>query len=985
MPNHPSLPLPVGPFPLAQRGRSGQHSPCVKLPEAANLAYVEQVYADYQRQPDSVPEDWRRYFDSLKNGETAPSGFRPGPSFRPRSLFDPAGGPKVTAAAPAPGEDLESMMLLQHRVDRMVRAYRVRGHMIAQFDPLSTFTPAIPQLDPQYYGFTSGDMNRLFYVETLRPDGRLPLREILERLRQIYCGAIGAQYMHIDNLRIRHWLQARFESMPFRADLSRDLQLRIFTRLTDAIVFEQFVRKKFVGAKSFSLEGGESLIPLLDLAIGKASELGVDEIVVGMAHRGRLNVLANIIGKSPREIFREFEDKDPDLFLGGGDVKYHMGYSSDYLTAAGRRVHLSLCFNPSHLEFVNPVALGRVRAKQDRARDQDRARVLTCLIHGDAAFIGEGVVQETLNLSRLPGYSTGGTVHIIVNNQIGFTTTPGEGRSTLYSTSIARMLPVPLFHVNGEDPEAVARCIQLALDFRQEFKLDVVIDMYCYRRLGHNEGDEPSFTQPALYRLIEKRPSVRDAYLERLLRLGGIAREEADEIARKRYDWLEQHLGEARSSYCGLPPSSLAGVWRGYQGGPEPADTGTGTGVPADRLSHYLERLIAVPEDFTVHPKLQRVLEQRREMAAGNRPLDWAAAEALALASLADTGCRLRLSGQDSERGTFSHRHAVWHDYDTSVKYCPLQHLGEHQAPVEIYNSPLSEVGVLGFEYGYSLDMPDALVLWEAQFGDFVNVAQVIIDQFIASGEDKWRRLTGLVLLLPHGFEGAGPEHSSARPERFLALAAEDNLQVAQPSTPAQFFHLLRRQALRKWRKPLIVLTPKSMLRHPEVVSPLDDFTSGHFRRVIPDPRGVDMASVHRVLLCSGKLYYDLEAHRRSLGRDDLAIIRVEQLYPFPQAELEDLLAPCPAGTHVIWVQEEPENMGAWRFLRVTVSMTFLGRLPFSGVCRPASASPATGSPGAHQIEHQQILASAFGGADDAPRRRTETIVSTKDMTPTPA
>ncbi|MCZ7638215.1 MAG: 2-oxoglutarate dehydrogenase E1 component [Verrucomicrobia bacterium] len=597
--------------------------------------------------------------------------------------------------------------------------------------------------------------------------------------------------------------------MPFRADLSRDLQLRIFTRLTDAIVFEQFVRKKFVGAKSFSLEGGESLIPLLDLAIGKASELGVDEIVVGMAHRGRLNVLANIIGKSPREIFREFEDKDPDLFLGGGDVKYHMGYSSDYLTAAGRRVHLSLCFNPSHLEFVNPVALGRVRAKQDRARDQNRSRVLTCLIHGDAAFIGEGVVQETLNLSRLPGYSTGGTIHIIVNNQIGFTTPPGEGRSTLYATSIARMLPVPLFHVNGEDPEAVARCIQLALDFRQEFKLDAVIDMYCYRRLGHNEGDEPSFTQPALYRLIEQRPSVRDAYLARLLRLGGITRDEADEIVRKRYDWLEQHLGEARSSYCGLPPSSLAGVWRGYQGGPEPADPGPGTGVPAGRLRHYLERLTAVPDDFTVHPKLQRVLEQRREMAAGNRPLDWAAAEALALASLADTGCRVRLSGQDSERGTFSHRHAVWHDYETSVKYCPLQHLGEHQAPVEIYNSPLSEVGVLGFEYGYSLDMPDALVLWEAQFGDFVNVAQVIIDQFLASGEDKWRRLTGLVLLLPHGFEGAGPEHSSARPERFLSLAAEDNLQVAQPSTPAQFFHLLRRQALRKWRKPLIVLTPE--------------------------------------------------------------------------------------------------------------------------------------------------------------------------------
>jgi len=952
--------------------------------EPANLAYVEEQLAAYQRHPASVPPEWREYFRRLGNGDLTAAPARPAPTFPRRSLFNPAGGAPAPRMAP-PEEDLETLLLLQHRVDRMVRAYRTRGHILARVDPLSNFVPYVPQLDPQFHGFTGGDMNRRFYLETFSKTDRLPLRDILQRLREIYCGAVGVQYMHIDDLRIRHWLQDRIESPAFRAELSRDMQLRILTRLTDAIVFEQFIRKKFVGAKSFSLEGGETLIPMLDLAIEKASELGVEEIVLGMAHRGRLNVLANIIGKSPREIFREFEDKDPDLYLGGGDVKYHMGYSSDFMTAAGRRVHLSLCFNPSHLEFVNPVALGRVRAKQDRRGDMERSRVMALLIHGDAAFIGEGVVQETLNLSRLPGYRTGGTIHIIVNNQIGFTTPPKEGRSTLYATSVARMLPAPIFHVNGENPEAVARCIRLAMEFRQEFKLDVVIDMYCYRRLGHNEGDEPSFTQPELYRLIEQRPPVRDAYLERLLELRGITREEADEIARKRHEWLEQHLSEARGSYTALPPSSLEGIWRGYYGGPERRDDEPDTGVPAEKLGNLMRRLTTLPADFTLHPKLQRFMQHRREMGEGRRPLDWAAAEALAFATLADEGHRVRLSGQDCERGTFSQRHAVLHDYETSVKFCPLQHLRAGQGPVEILNSPLSETGVLGFEYGHSLDTPDGLVLWEAQFGDFANAAQVIIDQFLASGEDKWRRLSGLVLLLPHGFEGAGPEHSSARLERFLSLAGEDNLQVTQPSTPAQFFHLLRRQMLRKWRKPLVVLTPKSLLRNPKAVSPLTDCTSGRFQRVIPDPRGVPMRDVHRVLLCSGKLYYELEARRQALGRDDIAVVRLEQFYPFPRAELETLLAECPAGTHVIWVQEEPENMGAWHYLRVTVSMAFLGRLPFSGVCRPASASPATGSHAAHEIEQEQLLERAFAGEDYQPRPRTETILGTKQTATTPA
>jgi len=954
-----------------------------ELPEAANLDYVEGLLALYRRDPAQVAPEWRRYFDCWLDGEGA-GGSEVEGQFPRRSLFNPAGLGEATrpGATGARDQDFESMMLLQHRLDRMVRAYRTRGHILARVDPLTNFVPYVAQLDPQFHGFTGGDMGRRFYLETLCPGRRLPLREILQRLREIYCGSVGVQYMHIDNLTIRHWVQDRIEGTPLRAEMSRETQLRIFTRLTDAVVFEQFIRKKYVGAKSFSLEGAESLIPLLDLAIEKASELGVQEIVMGMAHRGRLNVLANIIGKSPREIFREFEDKDPDLYLGGGDVKYHLGYSSDYRTGAGRRVHLSLCFNPSHLEFVNPVALGRVRAKQDRRRDAERAETLTLLIHGDASFIGEGIVQETLNLSRVAGYRTGGTIHIIVNNQIGFTTPPSEGRSTLYATSVARMLPAPILHVNGEDPEAVARCIRMAMEFRQQFKLDVVIDMYCYRRLGHNEGDEPSFTQPELYRLIERRPSVRDAYLERLLRLGGITRGEADDIARKRYDWLEQHLAEARSSGHGMPPSSLEGIWQGYSGGAEPAASEPETGVGAGRVARLLERLTGVPEEFTVHPKLERVLEQRRAMGAGERPLDWAAAEAVALGSLAEEGYRVRFSGQDCERGTFSQRHAVLRDYETSQKHCPLQHVREAQGPVEIHNSPLSEAGVLGFEYGYSLDCPDGLVVWEAQFGDFANAAQVIIDQFIVSGEEKWRRLSGLVLLLPHGFEGAGPEHSSARIERFLALAGDDNLQVAQPSTPAQFCHLLRRQMRRRWRKPLVVFTPKSLLRHPRVVSSIEDLETGRFQRVLADPRSVSMAAVGRVLLCSGRIYYDLEARRRELGREDVAIVRLEQVYPFPRVELEGILGGCRDGTHVIWVQDEPENMGIWRFLRVTVSMQFLGRLPLSGVCRPAGASPATGSAAAHAIEQAQILESAFAGDDDLPRPRTETVVGTRQMLP---
>jgi len=913
----------------------------VILPSSANLPFVEELYAAYRRDARSVSEAWREYFTGLGDGESAA---KLGPQFHPRSIFNPA-----SPRAEAPD------LLLQYRVDQLVRAYRVRGHIQAKLDPLSDFVPYVPELDLEYYGFTEDDLRRRFVCETIAGAGRLPLRDIVQRLCEVYCQSIGAQFMHIDDLKTRHWLQERIEGTGNRTELSRDEQLRILMRLTDAVVFEEFVRKKFIGAKTFSLEGAESLVPLLDLAIERAADQGIKEIVLGMAHRGRLNLLANIIGKSPREIFREFEDKDADLYLDRGDVKYHLGYSANHVTRSGREVHLSLCFNPSHLEFVNPVALGRMRAKQDRARDVGRSTGMVLLIHGDAAFIGEGIVQETLNLSRLCGYTVGGAVHVLVNNQIGFTTPPVEARSSVYATSVAKMLGSPILHVNGENPEAVAHCIRLAMDFREKFKRDAFIDMYCYRRLGHNEGDEPAFTQPKLYRLIEKRKPVREGYLDHLLKLGGVTREEADQIAERCRQRLERHLAEARKDDPPRPEVTRD-IWAGYHGGPVSEAGDPVTGVKKDRLAELLRRQTDLPNGFTPHPKIAKGMEHRLAMARGEQPLDWSAAESLAIASLATEGVRVRLSGQDSERGTFSQRHAVLRDYETGEIFVPLANLSPQQAPVEIFNSPLSEAGTLGFEYGFSLDYPDALVMWEAQFGDFVNAAQVIVDQFISSAEDKWRRLSGLVLLLPHGFEGQGPEHSSARLERFLALAAEDNIQVAYPTTPAQYFHLLRRQALRKWRKPLVVMTPKSLLRHPRAVSRLEDCALGRFQNVIADDRD----GCKRLLLCTGKIFYELRQWREELKRSDVAIVRLEQLYPFPRAELEAALKRHTDDTPAVWVQEEPENMGAWSYMRVTCGSRLLGRFPFTGVCRPASASPASGSARAHKLEQEKLLTTAF-------------------------
>ncbi|MGH7268093.1 MAG: multifunctional oxoglutarate decarboxylase/oxoglutarate dehydrogenase thiamine pyrophosphate-binding subunit/dihydrolipoyllysine-residue succinyltransferase subunit, partial [Candidatus Rokuibacteriota bacterium] len=796
---------------------------------------------------------------------------------------------------------------------QLIRAYLVRGHMAARIDPLGVPRPSPPELEPAFHGLSDADLDRPVSTHGVPGPPVRPLREILDVLRAAYCGSIGAQFMHIDDRERRAWLRARMEDSRHRGHLTREEQLRILTRLTDAVIFEEFIRHKYPGAKSFSLEGAESLIPLLDLAIETAGGQGVGEIVLGMAHRGRLNVLANVLGKPPREIFGEFEDREDPLRGGRGDVKYHLGHSTDRVTASGRAVHLSLCFNPSHLEFVNPVALGRVRAKQDRAGDGDRVRGMALLIHGDASFAGEGVIQESLNLSQLDGYRTGGTLHVIVNNQIGFTTPPEQARSSPYASDVARMLQIPIFHVNGEDPDAVARVVRLAMEFRRTFRSDAVIDMYCYRRRGHNEGDEPAFTQPIMYRVIERRPPVREGYLERLLALDGLTREDADRIAVERRAELERELAEARSPRYVPAREKPTGVWSGYQGGSGGDAEELMTGVARRRLVELIEALVRLPEGFRPHPKITRGLARRRETAEGTRPIDWSTAEALAFATLAVEGHRVRLSGQDTARGTFSHRHAVLHDVADGRTYMPLGHLATDQASVEVYNSPLSEVGVLGFEYGYSLDCPGGLVLWEAQFGDFVNGAQVVIDEFISSGEAKWNQHSGVVLLLPHGYEGQGPDHSSARIERFLTLAAGEAFTVAQPSSAASHFHLLRRHSLDDDHRPLVIFTPKQLLRRKEAASQPADFTEGSFRPIIGDD-GIDPESVEKVLLCSGRVTWDLFEERRKQEGDDLrtAIVRFEQLYPRPVEELKTELGRYPNLREVRWVQDEPANMGPW-------------------------------------------------------------------------
>ena len=954
--------------------------PTADLPGNLSLAYAEELYARFLSDPGAVDRDWREYFERVAPSDrNQGSGFADRPQTAPErrqgGLFRAGQAVEGQSAAlpanPAPDSagatSARELADLQDRVDQLVRAYRVRGHLLADLDPLGLPRPEQPELEMSYYGLGEADLDRTVSARTIFGTGSATLRQVLERLSNTYCRSIGVQFMHIDDLKVKNWLTDRMEGTENRLVFTRAEQTRILTALTDAVIFEEFLQKKFLGAKRFSLEGGESLIPLLDMAIEEAARHGVQEIILGMAHRGRINVLANTLRKPPAEIFFEFEDSNPEAHFGRGDVKYHLGYSSDVETSDGHKVHLSLCFNPSHLEFVNPVALGRVRAKQDRYKDIQRKGGMALLIHGDAAFIGQGVAQETLNLSQLEGYRTGGTVHVIVNNQVGFTTGPHAARSCTYATDVAKMMQIPIFHVNGEDPEAVMQVVRLALQFRNAFARDVVIDMYCYRRYGHNEGDEPEFTQPLMYKAIKARKSVREGYLERLLDGSEITREEAERIATERRSVLETHLTEARKEEFRKKSQTQGGVWQEYHGGKDADCPRVQAKITRDDLRTILEGLTTLPDDFTPHPKIERILQQRREMATGERPLDWAAGEALAFADLSLRGHPVRLTGQDVERGTFSQRHAVLHDYTDGHETRPLANLSPEQARIEIENSPLSEVGVVGFEYGYSLDTPNALVAWEAQFGDFVNVAQVIIDQFLVSAEAKWNRLSGLVLLLPHGFEGQGPEHSSARLERFLSMAAEDNIQVVQPTTPAQIFNVLRRQVLRPWRKPLVVMTPKSLLRHPAATSQLDDLLEGHFHRVLRDPgvvgeAKVDPASVDRILLCTGKVYYDLEKRRTELGRTDVAILRMEQLFPLAADDLRHSLDPYPANVPILWVQEEPRNMGAWPYLQTQGALhsRVLGSHKFYGVTRRASAVPATGSGAAHRIEQNELLEQAF-------------------------
>jgi 2-oxoglutarate dehydrogenase E1 component len=932
-----------------------------------NLPYLEALWQRYLRDPSSLSDEWRHYFaQATENGQQNIEPLRTANVSSTRTITSALRNGKETATKTT------FSLTAPTQFEEMIQAYRRFGHLKARIDPLNLRNLAVVDLEPEAFGFTESHMDKLFASESLRLTAPLTLRECVQWLENVYCGPIGFEFMHIADLTQKRWLEERIERIEDRSKLDRADQVRILSRLIDAQCFEQFIRKKFLGAKSFSLEGAESLIPLLEFAIEKAADQGVEEIVLAMAHRGRLNVLANILGKPPREIFREFIDPSVAHADGSGDVKYHLGHSHDYRTRAGREVHLSLCFNPSHLEFVNPVALGRVRAKQDRGQDRERTRGMALLIHGEAALAGEGIIQEALNLERLDPYEVGGVVHVVVNNQIGFTTPPSAARSTTYATDVMKMLQMPIFHVNGDEPEAVAYAVRLALEFRARFRQDVVIDTYCYRRLGHNEGDEPSFTQPLMYQAIGNKKNIREIYLERLLSLQRVTAEEAADMEAVRVQRLERELAAARDENHVPVREELQGIWAGYQGGLEPTAEELKTGIEIPRLTHLLEAQTQLPDDFHPHPKIARAMEARRKMAVGEIPLDWSAAESLVFASLASEGIHVRLSGQDSGRGTFSHRHAVLRDYQTGQKYVPLQHLGRDQASFEIYDSPLSEAGVLGFEYGYSLDRPDGLTLWEAQFGDFSNAAQVIIDQFITTAEEKWRRLSGLVMLLPHGFEGMGPEHSSARLERFLQLGARDNIQVIYPTTPAQYFHSLRRQALRKWRKPLIVMTPKSLLRHPKSVSPREEFSKGSFLRVIADSGPARRRSVKRILLCSGKIYFDLEHKRQELGRDDVAIIRLEQLYPFPEKPLQSLLAEYPAATPLTWVQEEPENMGAWWYLNLRFNQRVLGNRPVSVVARAPAASPATGSATRHKEQQQLLLNQAFGISADAPSSRRE-------------
>lgn len=917
----------------------------------ANAPFIEALYQQYLTDPASVDPSWREKFDLLQLAATVNTSFAPA-AVTQRGLEETAW---------AALGNLPTLLKKHEDLIRLVEAYRTRGHLAANVNPLPLNPlPLPPDLDVGYYAFNTQDIHQLVRLDGALAGQLLTLEQLVQRLRQTYCGTCAVEFMHVSDATARNWILECMEATQGQPQLSPAERLKILERLVAAEGIERYLHRRYVGHKRFSLEGAEALIPMLDDLTIRACAAGVEELIIGMAHRGRLNVLVNILGKQPRDLFLEFEGMPSRSLpeVTAGDVKYHLGFSSDAITDHGP-IHLVLAFNPSHLEIIDPVVEGSVRARQDVRGAPGTRQVLPVLIHGDASFAGQGVVMETLNMSQTPGYGTGGTVHIVVNNQIGFTTSdPHDARSTLYCTDIAKMIEAPVLHVNGDDPEAALLAIRVALDYRMRFRRDVFIDLVCYRRQGHNEADEPAVTQPVMYQLIRKHPSVVRQYAQRLTQLGIC---EAGEEQRMATDY-ERALEDCETVSRPLLTTTAnlrRTAWQQFIGRSWAAEIDTG--VPCERLQALAQRVFTVPQEFTLHPRVLQVLESRKKMAEGSLPLDWGFGETMAYASLLADGRNIRLSGQDVGRGTFFHRHAVIYDAKSAAPRLLLAAAAESPAQLWVYDSLLSEEAVLGFEYGYSSSDPHTLVIWEAQFGDFANGAQVVIDQFIASSEAKWGRLSGLVMLLPHGYEGQGAEHSSARLERYLQLCAEHNMQVCVPTTPAQMFHLLRRQILRQYRKPLIVLTPKSLLRHKLAVSPLQALANGRFELLIGDTETVDPTAVTRVIACAGKVYYELlEARKAAALAEHIAIIRVEQLYPFPGRCLRRMLAIYPNLRELIWCQEEPKNQGAWRQIkhRLRYATGPAVRLGYAG--RPVSPAPAAGYPQLHAAQQQALLEAAL-------------------------
>jgi len=927
----------------------------------ASPDFVDAMYRRWRDDPDSVDPSWALFFAGMEWGGDGRSGNGAASGLR----VDEEDEPIVLTARGALPEGIEQEHVASAlRIYDVVYTYRAYGHLIARLDPLGRNPESHPLLALSEFGFTEDDLDQEVRCPAYRGMEEGTLEEFLAHLRATYCDTIGVEYMELDDKEERAWLQERMEPVRNHPEFEPASCRKILEELIAADTFEETIHRRYPGAKRFSLEGGTTLIPLLRSIVEEAAGGGVEEVVMGMAHRGRLNALAHVLKKPYADLFAEFEGRPlPPEIQGYGDVKYHLGYSCDF-EIGGQEVHLSLAFNPSHLESVNPVVEGSVRAKQNFFGDRARTRAIPILMHGDAAFSAQGVVAETFTLSGLDAYSTGGTIHVIINNQVGFTTDPGEGRSTRYSTDIAKIVQAPVFHVNGDDAEAVVHAARLALGFRQAFHRDVVIDLVCYRRYGHNELDDPTFTQPGMYGIIENHPSNSERYATRLVERGLV---EADEVERMR-DEVKADLAAAREEAQSMPQQKplqddLTGVWEGL--GPAGEEWGADTDVPRERLERIARSLVEVPDGFTWHKRLKRLMEQRAAMVLDDGEIDWGCGEALAIGSLLLEGTKVRLSGQDSVRGTFSHRHSVYTDQKTGEAYVPLNHVDDDQNTFHPINSPLSEYGVLGFEYGYSATDPWTLTIWEAQFGDFANGAQVIVDQFIASGEYKWHRMSGLVMLLPHGYEGQGPEHSSARLERFLELCAEDNMQVVNLTTPAQLFHALRRQIHRDFRKPLVVMSPKSLLRHRLAVSRLDAFTEGRFRPVLDDDGIDDPSDVTTLLLCSGKVFYTLYEAREERQVNGIALGRVEQLYPFPHADVDALLKGYPSLDRLVWVQEEPENMGAWRHVRHRLEGHRPEGVALSYVGREEAASPATGSYRRHEEEEAALIEAALGPSAD--------------------